>query len=147
MILLPNQLLSLAYMVFAGWFYALSYAFYKRVFRYIEKYKLSILLEMLVQAMLMWVIYRGMYKINYATWNLYLWLAFFVGIYLYIHFYSLLFLSAFELFMSILRFSFRPANIAYLKISAIINKHRLRRREIRWKKKLSKKTKIAKRKN
>ena len=147
MILLPSQLLSLLYMVFAGWFYALCYAFYKRLLRVILQYKITVFLEMIIQIFLMYIVYRGLYKINYGQQNLYLWIAFFVGIFLYIYFYSLIFLSAFEVFMSFLRFLFKPINIAYLKFSVIIKKQRKRRREKRWKKTLNLHKKIAKRKN
>lgn len=147
MILLPNQLLSLIYMVFAGWFYALCYAMYKRVLRFILRYKISILLEICIQFFLMWAVYHGLYKINYAQFNLYLWIAFFVGIFLYIYFYSLLFLSAFDLFVNILRFIFKPIIIAYLKFSVIIKRQRKCRREKRWKKKLKQHQNNVKRKN
>lgn len=147
MILLPNQLLSLLYMVFAGWFYALFYAFYKRVLKIFFKYKITIIVEILIQFFLMYIVYRGLYKINYGQQNLYLWIAFFVGIFLYIYFYSLLFLSAFEVFVLILRFLFKPINVAYLKFSVIINRQRKRRREKRWKKKLRQTKKHVKRKN
>lgn len=147
MILLPNQLLSCAYMIFAGWFYAFLFAFYKRLFRVFQKYKISIILEIVIQIILMGIVYRGLYKINYANFNIYLWIAFFVGIYLYIRFYSLLFLSAFELLVNILRIFIRPFRIAYLKISAIIKRQRKLRRDKRWKKKVRKKQQFARRKN
>ena len=147
MILLPNQLLSLLYMVFAGWFYALFYSMYKRVLRFILKFKLSIVLEIVIQFLLIWIVYKGLYKINYAQFNIYLWFAFFVGVFLYIYFYSLLFLSAFELFVMFLCYIFKPINIAYLKFSVIIKKQQKCRREKRWKKKLRQIKKHAKRKN
>lgn len=147
MILLPNQLLSLVYMLFAGWFYALFYAFYKRVFHCLERYKLSLLLDIVFQMVVCFIVYRGLYKINYGNFNIYLWLAFFIGIYLYISFYSLLFLSAFELLMEILNYIVRPLSIAYLKISAIIIRQRKGRRDKRWKKRLRKKQQHTKRKN
>lgn len=147
MILLPNQLLSLLYMVFAGWFYALFYSMYKRILRCILKFKVSIVLEVIIQFGLMWIVYKGLYKINYAQFNIYLWFAFFVGVFLYIYFYSLLFLSAFELFVMILRFIFKPISVAYLKFSVIIKRQQKCRREKRWKKKLRQTKKHAKRKN
>jgi len=128
MILFPDQLLAIVYMLFAGWFYAFALSFYNRICQAIQKYKLSILLDIGIQFFLMYIVYKGMYKINYAIFNIYVWIIFVFGIFLYDRYYSVLFLSAFEQILKILRIILYPIHFAHAKFSVIIIEHSKTRR-------------------
>lgn len=128
MILFPDQLLALVYMLFAGWFYAFSLSFYNYIFHSLKKYKLSILLDICTQFFLVYIVYRGMYKINYAIFNIYVWIIFIFGIFLYDRYYSLIFMSSFEKILKILRIILYPMYFAHTKFSVIIIEHSKRRR-------------------
>lgn len=128
MILLPTQLQSLVYMLFMGWGYGLAYSFINRLFYALRHKKIIYLVEIIFHAWFISILFLGLFRIHYGIMNLYLWLAFFLGLYLYLRCYSLLFLQVFEGFMKILRFLLKPLRIAYLKIFAIIRNSKKKRR-------------------
>ena len=138
MILFADQLLSLIYMLFMGWFYAFCIACYQCVFEYIRKHRIGIVFDITIQCILMYIVYRGMYKINYGIFNIYVWAMFLFGIFLYNYYYSILFLSAYEQILRILRTFCKPLVFAKSHISAIIVEHYIRRRNKLCKKRLLK---------
>lgn len=129
MIILPTQLQSLIFMVFMGWVYGLAYSLFNRLF-YIFRNKIIIyVLEILFHATFMGGLFAGLFTLQYGVMNLYLWLAFFFGLYLYLRLYSLFFLKLFESLMKFLQLFIRPLKIAYSKLFAIIRKGRIKRRK------------------
>lgn len=124
MISFDIQLKSLVYMLFAGFMYALLYSFYNRLFYAWRKSIVIYILEIAVQATLAFLVYTGLYFVNHGILNIYLFVIFLIGIYIYLNFYSTLFLSTFEVFMRFLGKLVAPIRIVYLKIFGIIRKHK-----------------------
>lgn len=131
MILLPTQLQSLMYMVFMGWGYGVVYSFYNRFFYLVRKRFVIYVLEIVFHIAYMLLLYMGLFRINYGVLNLYLWLGFFLGLYVYLRWYTQIFLSLFESFMKVLTFVLKPLLIANSKIFAIIKRIRNKRRRMK----------------
>ena len=124
MISFEIQLKSLVYMLLAGYSYALLYSLYNRFFYVFRRSFVIYILEILVQCILAYLVYLGLYFINHGILNIYLIVVFIIGIYIYLNFYSVFFLSTFEILMSFLRKIVVPFRIVYLKIFGIIIGHK-----------------------
>lgn len=139
MILLPAQLQALTYMVFAGWLYGVLYSLLNRLTYCIRGKLIKYGIEVVIQVGLIITLYLGLYKINHGFINLYLLLMFILGLYLYLRFYSILFLTFFEKLLRLIKLFIRPFLIVLSKISVIIRRQYKRlRRKLKWKKKRKK---------
>ncbi len=144
MILLPAQLQSLAFMVWMGWGYGAIYSLWNRLFYRYRKKNIMLVLEIVFHVCFHAALYYGLFYIQYGIMNLYLWLAFFLGLYIYLRWYSLLFLRFYERCMRFLYATTKPLRIAYSKIFAIIKKIKIKQRRRKDAKKRNRKRKKEK---
>lgn len=137
------QIKSLIYMLFAGYMYGLIYSLYNRFFYVFRKHLIIYILELIIQALLAFLVYYGLYLINHGRTNIYLFVMFFIGIYVYLNYYSTLFLSTFEVFMNFINKLVKPFRIVYLYFFGIIKRHKGSRVK-KWKQKQLQKRKKEK---